>query len=220
MDWTAAVDNYCERLEPGLWAEPWNAVTNLAFILGALWLWPQVKGDRGAQALTISLFSIGLASGLFHTHAQSWTRAADSISILIFILIYLYLATSRMLHLSKLWSYASIPLFFPFAAVTAYVVVNLVGPLNGSVAYLPVLFLIAGFAIATRRKPAISRGLWIGVGLLAASLIFRSIDHAFCPNFPTGTHLFWHILNAIMLTHMTRLMTRHAPPLASKQSGG
>jgi hypothetical protein len=30
------IDAYCERLGPGLWAEPLNAVTNLAFIVAAV----------------------------------------------------------------------------------------------------------------------------------------------------------------------------------------
>jgi hypothetical protein len=30
------IDAYCERLGPGLWAEPLNALTNLAFIVAAL----------------------------------------------------------------------------------------------------------------------------------------------------------------------------------------
>ena len=36
MDWTRQIDNYCERLSPDFWAEPWNAVTNAFFILAAV----------------------------------------------------------------------------------------------------------------------------------------------------------------------------------------
>lgn len=224
MDLTADVDAYCERLEPGLWAEPINAVTNLAFIFGAIWLWPRVKGDFGAQALAISLFSIGIASGLFHTYAQSWAGAADSLSILIYILIYLYLATQRMLGYSRAIAIASVILFFPYAIATGFGIFVVFGPLNGSVGYLPVLILIAGYAIATRTKPSISRGLWIGVALLAISLFLRSIDEAICTSFPIGTHFFWHILNGIMLTHLALVMARDAPmrspPLARAPEQG
>lgn len=31
------VDLYCERTEPELWAEPANALTNLAFVAAGLW---------------------------------------------------------------------------------------------------------------------------------------------------------------------------------------
>jgi len=29
------MDGYCERVGPGLWAEPLNAVSNAAFLIGA-----------------------------------------------------------------------------------------------------------------------------------------------------------------------------------------
>ncbi|MCH2417867.1 MAG: hypothetical protein MK222_03920, partial [Candidatus Poseidoniia archaeon] len=31
-DWFEAIDNYCERTDASLWAEPLNAFSNLAFI--------------------------------------------------------------------------------------------------------------------------------------------------------------------------------------------
>ncbi|MFT7390517.1 MAG: hypothetical protein ACI9ZH_000740, partial [Paracoccaceae bacterium] len=36
MDPMQAIDAYCERLGPQFWAEPVNAATNLAFLIGAL----------------------------------------------------------------------------------------------------------------------------------------------------------------------------------------
>ena len=33
------IDNYCERIGDGFWAEPLNAITNLAFILAAFFSW-------------------------------------------------------------------------------------------------------------------------------------------------------------------------------------
>ena len=35
MNWSAYVDNYSERLLPGFWGEPLNAVSNAAFVLTA-----------------------------------------------------------------------------------------------------------------------------------------------------------------------------------------
>jgi hypothetical protein len=35
MDWVSPVDMYCERLRPGLWAEPVKALTTLSFLLAA-----------------------------------------------------------------------------------------------------------------------------------------------------------------------------------------
>jgi hypothetical protein len=87
MELNRAIDGYCERLEPGLWAEPFNAVSNLAFVIAAAVMWQRCRGEGMAGVLCVSLFVIGVMSGLFHTHAVVWTAMADSLSILIFVLI-------------------------------------------------------------------------------------------------------------------------------------
>ena len=43
MDWSAQVDNYCERLAPGFWGEPINAFTNLAFLIAAIIIYWNTK---------------------------------------------------------------------------------------------------------------------------------------------------------------------------------
>ncbi len=48
MNWNASVDAYCERLEPGFWDEPLNAISNLAFWLSAWLVW------RGWQAQLVA----------------------------------------------------------------------------------------------------------------------------------------------------------------------
>ena len=35
MDWFAPIDIYCERTAPGFWDEPFNALTNAAFLIAA-----------------------------------------------------------------------------------------------------------------------------------------------------------------------------------------
>ena len=83
-----------------------------------------------------------------------------------------------------------------------------------SAGYLSVPLLIAIYAWLTRARPALSRGLAIGAGLLMVSLTFRSLDMPACDALPLGTHFLWHILNAIMLGWMIELYRRHrlAPP--------
>ena len=48
MDLTRQMDLYCERLDPGFWAEPLNAVTNLSFILAALFCWAMLAASARA----------------------------------------------------------------------------------------------------------------------------------------------------------------------------
>src|SRR6056297_761416 len=91
MEWMRQIDGYCERLDPGYWAEPINAVTNAAFVLAALIMWRRL-GDAPlplARVLVAILAAIGLGSFLFHTHAQVWSALADVLPIMAFVLVYL-----------------------------------------------------------------------------------------------------------------------------------
>ncbi|MEM8869194.1 MAG: ceramidase domain-containing protein [Pseudomonadota bacterium] len=212
MEWTARLDNYCERIDPSFWAEPVNAVTNAAFILAALVCWGMLGGkqDWGARLLTVILTAIGIGSFLFHTYATRWALMTDVAPITLFILTYVYLATTRFFGLRWWWGGAAVVAFFPYSAAVSAVVAETFGPLNGSVGYMPVALLIFGYALAMLPRDAdTARGLAIGATILCVSLLFRTIDHAICPSFPQGTHFLWHILNGIMLGWMIAVYHRH-----------
>ena len=166
--------------------------------------------------MTIVLAMIGVASGLFHTLAVRWTGAADSLSILIFILIYLFAATRRLFDLPVWGGALAVVLFFPYAIVTANIAGMVFGPMNGSTPYAAVALLILIYALATS-GPA-RTGLAIGAGLLALSIFFRSVDASVCADFPLGTHFLWHILNGVMLGHMVIVLRcLGTPPLAASR---
>lgn len=211
MDWFEQVNNYCERTDFTYWSEPANALTNLAFILAGLYAWSRIGADeRGGRALVVVLLCIGVGSYLFHTHATRWALLADVLPIQIFILLYVFLATTRFFALPFWAGLVAVALFLPYAALTGRAVAAIFGPLNGSVGYVPVPILITGYAVLLwRRAPDTARGLLIGAGILALSLVFRTIDDAVCAGFPLGTHFLWHVLNAVMLGWMILVLVRH-----------
>lgn len=220
MDWTSAVDAYCERLDASFWAEPVNALTNAAFVVAALFMARRLRGHALplARAMVVILALIGVGSFLFHTVAKAWAGVVDVVPILGFILLYLYAASRDYLGLSRLASLASVAAFLPAAALLAPLLRSL--PLYGvSAGYLPVLLLIALYAGLLRsRSPGTARNLWIGVGLLFASLTARSLDMPICAALPVGTHFAWHLLNALMLAWMIETYRRHmlARPAAQR----
>lgn len=217
MEWTEYVDLYCERQAPGLLGEPINAVTNLAFIVAAIWVFPKVKGDRPAQFLTIMIGVIGTCSGLFHTLANQWSAMADSFSILAFILIYLYYAIQRILNKDKAIALLGTFLFIPYSIAVERLFTYAMGSLNGSVSYLPVTILIFIFG-AIAGDAQTRREFWMGAGLLLVSLTFRSLDEAICFGVPFGTHFLWHILNAIVLSLMVLSLHRNQQGVAKSGS--
>jgi len=209
MDWTAQVDGYCERLEPGLWAEPWNALTNLAFFFAALWVWRRSEGVMPVRVLAAILFVIGIGSGLFHTFATRWAGVADVLPILGYILAYIYFANRYFWGWSPLWSGVGTAGFVPYAAATVPLFAQVPG-LGSSAGYAPVPLLIFAYAFLLRgRLPGVARGLAIGAAILCLSILFRSLDGPLCSAFPLGTHVFWHLLNAVMLGWMAEVLRRH-----------
>ncbi|MDT0682114.1 ceramidase domain-containing protein [Roseicyclus sp. F158] len=204
------IDAYCERLEPGLWAEPVNAITNAAFILAALVMWRRSAGRGTPLALMLSLvlLAIGIGSALFHTFATPWASVADTTPILVFILLYVFAANLHFWRM-PVWA-ASIctAAFVPYAALFSSVFYHL--PFFSiSAPYWPVPLLIAGYAILLRsRDRELARGLGIGAALLTLSLVARSLDASLCASIPIGTHWLWHLLNAAMLGWMIEVYLR------------
>lgn len=211
MNWTQQIDGYCERLEPGLWAEPVNAVTNAAFLVAAWVMWRRVRGHDLplAMALVITLAAIGIGSALFHTFATPWAAVLDVAPIAIFVLLFILGANLHFWNLS-LWPALGVTaLFFPYAALTLPIFQKLEW-LGSSAGYAPIPVLIASYAVAlARRAPTTARNLGIGAALLVVSLTFRTVDEPLCGAWPMGTHFAWHCLNALMLGWMIELYRRH-----------
>ena len=211
MEWFDLVDAYCERTGPGFWAEPVNALTNGAFLLAAVVMAVRLRNCRMplGWAMVALLALIGIGSFLFHTHARVWAALADTAPILGFILLYLFASARHYLNLPWRRSLGLVVIFLPVAAALVPVF-RLLPVLGVSAGYLPVLVLIAGFALYLRRRaPATARGLAIGAGLLFVSVTLRSLDEPLCAALPGGTHFGWHLLNALMLGWMIEVYRRH-----------
>ncbi|MFN0115841.1 MAG: hypothetical protein ACKVPY_14310 [Paracoccaceae bacterium] len=213
MDWSAAIDGYCERTGPGLWAEPLNAATNLAFLIAAAFAWRAARGVPVARALAGLLAAIGVGSGLFHTLAVGWAAVADVAPIGAFILAYVWAVNRRLVGVRPAAAAAVTALYLPVHAALAWALAEV--PVVGvSAGYLPVPLAILGYAAALgRRLPATARGLAAGAGMLVVSIVLRSLDGPLCGVWPMGTHFLWHLLNAAMLWWMIRVLVRHEADL-------
>ncbi len=212
------VDAYCERVDFSFWSEPINALTNLAFLIAALIMWRRSAGMPMARALTVVLGCIGVASGLFHTLATNWAGAADSLSIVVFILLYIF-ATNRDIWRLRPWpAFGLMWLFVPYA-IPATLFFSVFTPLGASSAYatVPLLILLEA-AFMWRFAPATARGFVIGAAILCVSITLRTLDEPLCDVLPIGTHFFWHLINAVMLGWMIEVYRRHL--LASPHAPG
>ncbi len=216
MEWSGvAVDLYCERLGPGLWAEPLNALSNLGFIVAGLWLLRRStrRGEPGpVRALAWLMVLIGCGSAAFHTFATRWAELLDVLFIALFI--YWFVACYARYRWGAAWWLALLcmGLFhgfgllirsgFPAAAF------------NGSVGYFPALagLLVFGLLSTWKDRWHRARGLFAAALVFAVSLSLRTLDQDLCSRWPYGTHWAWHLLNAVTLG-LASLSISHSPGL-------
>lgn len=191
---------YCGRFGPGLFDEPLNALTNLAFLLAALWAWRAWRAQGGGGSWPPILFalvaSIGVGSFVFHSVPTPATLVGDFVPIQVFGLAFLAFVARTQLRLSR---GATLGLALAFlAAWQLWIAATPRAALGGGIAYLPALAALAAAAWLVRRTGA---ALWrpmAGAAVaLAAALAVRAWDLAVCPAFPWGLHWAWHLLAAL-----------------------
>ena len=155
------------------------------------------------------LFVIGIGSALFHTYATRWAAMVDTLPILAYILVFIYLTHRDTLGLSRLWAGIVMLMFLPYAAIIVPILDSL--PFfRISNFYWTVPILLVAYAVGLRHsQPAVARGYVMGAAILSLSITLRSIDEILCAAWPHGTHFGWHILNAVMLGYMIHVYTAH-----------
>jgi len=203
--WSTPIDQYCERLDPSFWAEPVNALTNVAFIAAAVMAlsdWRRAGGsDRAVLALIVVVFAIGFGSFAFHTLATRGARLLDVIPIGVFIYGYFVLALRRMLGMPWVYSIVLLVAFMALSNGLAIAVPRDV--LNGSTGYFPALgaLLIIGWLL---RDTPQGRAMLTAAAIFIVSLALRIVDLDICDAVPLGTHFLWHVLNAVLLYLLLR----------------
>ena len=199
-----SVDFYCERTSTSLLAEPLNAVSNLAFFVAGWLAWrefqrgPSRHDDPLITWLIVLMPVVGLGSLTFHTVGTQWASWADVIPILIFMLLYLWLAMQRYLH----W-----PIGVSAIALLAFLLSTLAlerfAPatfLAGGAMYLPTIaacLVIVLAPIDVDRQ--VRRIIALAVAQFLVGFTLRSLDEPLCPTLPIGLHYFWHLSNAVVL---------------------
>lgn len=225
MDLMRAMDEYCERLGPGLFAEPLNLLSNLAFLLAAIWSWrlaaaayvpghtilvPRKVFDR----LAAVIFIVGVGSGLYHSFARLWAMWADVIPIGIFLFAYLAVFLRYVLRLKVGGILSGLGIFLALNIVLGIVIkpewVN-----NSQQYFATVVALIVMGLMLQKRRYQGSIFFYGAAGMFVLSLIFRSVDMAVCPSLAYGTHFLWHITNALVLAFAMRGMLLVRGPAVS-----
>ena len=206
MAWSDPLDVYCERLTADIWAEPLNALSNVAFAAAAVALLHlqrrlRARGEAlppDIRALPWLIWGVACCSFAFHTLAVRWIGWLDSLSILLFCAVAIY---SFLLHSTRIGPAraASAGLAFAFASFIASRLAS-PGTLNGSLAYLPNLLTLLAVTLYLAKRGAIAfRGFAFASVIFAIALVLRTFDLAWCNALPIGTHFLWHLLAGLLL---------------------
>jgi hypothetical protein len=206
MDLSAPVSQYCERLGPGLFAEPLNALSNLAFLMACAWLLASLRRDASApwyaRVLALLIGLIGLGSLSFHTFANQGTEILDVLFIALFIHFFVACFCRHFLCWSWRYAWLGAPGFVAFDRLVKLPLAP--HALNGSVDYLSALLGLALMALYLwYQGQAAARWLGAAAAVFLVSLTLRTGDRAWCLQLPIGTHWLWHCLNALTLTLVT-----------------
>ena len=209
MNWFEAVDGYCERIDASFWSEPLNALTNIFFLVAAVWVLRREGLNSTARILALILGMIGVASFLFHSFAQAWAGALDVLFILLFTLLYLFAASKDFMGAPRSIALVITLGYFPFSIIVDWLTLPLTF-LGSTRIYMPMPILIILFSLLLyKRLPIVSRGLAVGAFILIISMLARILDVPLCQKIPLGTHFVWHVLNAVMLAWMIEVYRRH-----------
>jgi hypothetical protein len=196
------IDLDCERVGPGLWGEPANLVTNLAFLAAAWAIWRDpARSPRASGVLAALAVCIALGSATFHATATPWARRLDEGPIVVFELAFVWLYARRIVGLST-WGVAA-------ALVTLVVLMVLAREqpdvLNGSLAYVPPFVVACGLGVYHHRtQPRRRASIFAGAAIFGAAIAIRTVDLAVCAGMPLGTHFLWHVLVALALVLFVR----------------
>jgi hypothetical protein len=190
------MDAYCERIGPGLLAEPLNAVSNVSFLLAALAAWVLATRtgtlSAGVRVQIALAASVGIGSILWHTYPVMLTLILDSVPILIFIIWFIWLYTRNVMGMRSLYAAACAAAAF---VLGTFLALQYSDVLHGALVYTPGLIaaLVLGVFHA-RQRTAARFTLLAAAGVYLAALFFRTIDNEVCPVLPIGTHFLWHLL--------------------------
>lgn len=200
------IDLYCERLTDQFWAEPINAITNIAFVLAGLWgIW-RISKSFNVWSLVLSFLSImvGIGSFLFHTYANKQTHLLDLIPIFILTLVFVFYTFSKVLRFSYIKSFLSLFIFLSVMILIEVFVPKTI--LNGSLLYFPALMTLVMVSIKIKtQNQELSQYYQQAAMIFLISLTFRTLDNEICEMIAIGTHFMWHLLNGVLLAIMIQI---------------
>lgn len=210
----------CERINPGIFAEPLNLLSSFAFMAVAVtiyrhyhrhedldkkWIWD-------VHALTFITFLIGLNSVLFHAFPTPLTEMMDTVTIIMFIMIYFW---SVLFRIGRCTIFQAVISTIAFVGFSHILVHQFPRALNDSIGYLSTMIALIMIAVHLHLKARPSSSHFMFAAIIGVvSLSCRVIDRELCDEIPIGTHFLWHCLNATLIYILLKQLVRNVNRVA------
>jgi hypothetical protein len=195
---------WCEQTLCAIVAEPANTWSNVAFFVGAVFLW---KVNRAETSKTLRFWTtasiwVGLTSLVYHATVAFVTQVFDFFGMYFYFVLLVLLNLVRLGKLEKdrlfvvLWP--AIALFTGITVIVAKVAL----PVQGIVVFLLVCVLVTEY-LASKRAPA--RHGWFAASLafifVAAAFSVSDASRRWCDpqDHVFQGHAIWHCLAAVSL---------------------
>lgn len=201
---------YCEQALMGNYFQPLNTISNIFFILAAIFLYfffkkNKIKDVKSKIFLVLVLF-IGMVSFVYHFYDTQITFLFDVLAIGIFFTVYIYFLIFHISENKKISIYVTL-LFIIIVGLGGLIIRLTSNFLNGAEGYVLSLVFLAGIIIyAYSKKLKIAKKLTIVFLLFLAALIFRHVDVLVCEYLQIGTHFLWHLATSVILYYSVRIL--------------
>lgn len=198
-----AVGQYCERVDPGWFAEPLNTLSALAFLVAAVQIWRHVDRSAHREFWDFSLLSVlvggaGITAMLWH---GSGLPVFFWLNLLVISLLWGLFFTSFLVRLLG-FGWGSVFLFWLLGFSIAVLLLSgwLFEPVIEEVGFfLLSALLVSGILLSRKQDPRYAREWVIAGGLLVVAFGFRAADSLLCEWVLVGTHWLWLLLTAGVL---------------------
>jgi len=205
----------CERHAETWVAEPLNVLSSFLFIFVGIaiyryyhhhadlerrWIWD-------IHALTVLTVIIGINSAIFHSFPSPTTELADTIPIVMFILLYFW---SVLFRIGRCNLFQAAICFVAFVGFSHIFVSQFPNAMNDSIGYLSSMIALIVIAVHLHLRARPSSQYYMMAALVGVvSLFCRVIDREVCDVFPMGTHFLWHVFNATLLFILLKQIIRN-----------
>ncbi len=205
---------YCENISHSIISEPLNTISNISYIIIAIFLRHTLKKSNHLinkiKGLLLIIASIWIGSWIRHSHISHSSIYFDVLPIMIFTIYSIYLLFSYLFNSQKK-TIIFLLLSGIFIITTSYLLRTYYYSelFNGAYEYFAVGIVILTVIITKYKKflPYIKELSYITILFIIATTC-RQIDLIICDKFILWTHFLRHIVNAICAYFLTQLFAK------------